>query len=371
MDIVDIMSDDARRRRNSSNDNGDDFNNNNLPSQLRFIGGSEQMIHGILRDFQMKEKDEEKANEKSSCVTIHCQHKAIAIDKQEDNSSVVVIAMNLKTQQKVSFVAEKTVTIAIPPRLILRDIKFTRNNHHVSSFQLPHHKKAIMEQTPIWMERASKVFLTYKIPIWKDQRYQHSKNRHSYSLPLRLKDGVFVFDVTNDNHNGIHALSKNNKQQKYMTMKEDEETTINNTDANGDDSNGDMKDTKYYTICLFQFCSPTPITNESLSQTYLRDLSQIFDSRMISHLHQIQIHNWVSQPFTSSQNGSDTTTNTSAVGNIPPSYLFGNSELRKPFDDNIFFSSTETEQEHGHMEGALKAGERAAAKLLPFSLRQH
>jgi monoamine oxidase len=330
----------------NDDDNHENYKWTNLPFQLRFIGGSERMIHGIVNDFP---KD---------VVTIHCQHQVIAIDSSsttnknndDDNNNqrrpqhTKVISMNLHTNQQTSFIG-KSITLAIPPRLIIRDITFLNP-------KLPTLKNNIMKNTPIWMENASKVYLTYKEKLWMD-----------HHLPCNVLD-LFVFDVSNDN----------NYRQSVSTS-----STYTRSNDNNDED-------KLYSLCLFQVGRgpSSPITKELLYATYIKRLSQVFNSRnILSDLYDIQIHNWAIEPFTSSLVNSPTTMtnhssgrpsssssttllNTHNTNSVPPSFMFGNAELRKPLGDNIFFSSTETEQESGHMEGALKAGERVAAQAIDF-----
>lgn len=340
IDISNRVNDD-----NDENENNDNWDN--LPFQLRFIGGSERMIHGIVKDFP---KD---------VVTILCQHQVIAIDSlstkndndENDIQHIKVISMNLQINQQSSFIG-KSITLAIPPRLIVRDITFLNP-------KLPTLKKNIMENTPIWMENASKVYLAYKEKLWMDQY-----------LPCNVLDS-FVFDVSNDN---------NYRQSTSNTCTS---TSSSNMSTHPDED-------KLYSLCLFQVGNgpSSPITKEILYARYIKRLSQIFNTKkIISDIHDIQIHNWAIEPFTSSfvksptittttscsynsgssvSSSSTTLLNTYSADSVPPSFLFGNSELRKQLGDNIFFSSTETEQESGHMEGALKAGERVAAQAFNF-----
>ena len=303
----------------SGHDDGGDLHNH-LPEQLRFIGGSEQMTNGIMKEFPPQS------------VMIYCQHQVITIDEdhsipsnnEKSRPKSIVITKKLQAitndgdHQRVTFIG-KTVTFAMPPRLII-----TQNIDFRGKFYNPvKQRQEIMKGTPIWMETASKVFLTYKKKLWNDNQ-----------LPFGFMHRSMIYDVSNDN-------------QKFQDDK-----------------------SCHHTLCIFfQAGTPTPITNESLQKTYLPVLSQMLDSRLATQLSHSQIHNWIEKPFTSSyhSNQGQIIASNSSIENasMPPSFLFGNRELQKPIN-NIFFSSTETERENGHMEGALKAGERAASQVIKY-----
>ena len=370
-------------------------NNNNFLesySQLRFIGGSEQMIHGMVHEIRKDSKSigavvlEE--GDVEDCVTILCDHQVHGIDHYDKNNTNVqttrsddyikVLVTNLNTREEVYFMG-KTITLAIPPRIIARDIEF-----HPSTL-LSTQLKSIMSNTPIWMENASKAYLTYKEKLW-----------NSSLVPCNIH-GSFVFDVSNDNHHHDHIIRMTNTgsiqhHHNHNTKGKEKDNKEVNTGHHHRHHHNNM-----YTLCIFQVggstLSSSPIiTKESLLKTYLEPLSQrLDDSRIISDLYDCQIQNWSLERFTSSlliidnnNNNSSSQTRTTYdeyQSVLPPSFLFGNSELRKPLSSmsssinshgnnnyNIFFSSTETEQEHGHMEGALKAGERVAVQAMKYVL---
>ena len=76
-------------------------------------------------------------------------------------------------------------------------------------------------------------------------------------------------------------------------------------------------------------------------------------------LQEIDIHNWASQPWTSASDRYDEHDGPSAQ----QAHRFGHPRLRVlAFGGKVSFAATESEALYGHMEGALKAGERAAAE---------
>ena len=58
---------------------------------------------------------------------------------------------------------------------------------------------------------------------------------------------------------------------------------------------------------------------------------------------------------------------TRTVGELRDEFEFmGASVLRQPHGPSVFFAGTETENEYGHMEGAVRAAERVLDEILPL-----
>jgi monoamine oxidase len=70
---------------------------------------------------------------------------------------------------------------------------------------------------------------------------------------------------------------------------------------------------------------------------------------------------WITDPLTYSPPNGGNIGDPEAMGD--PRQLYGHPLLRKPLPWGVHFAGTETEAESGHVEGAIKAGERAAEEV--------
>merc|ERR1712228_395400 len=147
-----------------------------------------------------------------------------------------------------------------------------------------------MKNTPIWMEKASKAYISYNNKEWNDNDF-----------PMFLK-GLVVFDTTND----LVAT----------------ESSL-----------------KTFSLCIFNAGRPIHFTNEFIDNNVLMMLSKkIGRPSMLTNEHSILTHNWALEQFTSEES-----TFSKAHSSMDDAHMFGDPILRDPHAGNIFFSSTETE----------------------------
>lgn len=91
---------------------------------------------------------------------------------------------------------------------------------------------------------------------------------------------------------------------------------------------------------------------ESDDQLILDQLKRAFDLGDIPTPLKVVRTSWKNEPLTYH-----------ASGYARP---YGHHLLRSPHADSVFFAGTETDPEHGHIEGAVRAGERAAREVLSY-----
>jgi monoamine oxidase len=194
----------------------------------------------------------------------------------------------------------QAVVIAAPPRVIMSKISFDPD--------LPSKKRYAMERTPTWMHDTGKVAFIYSVPFWRKKGF--SGTVFSHKGPLRQ-----VWD---------------------------------NSSSDG----------SVYALCGFVF-------GEDLR--YLRDEASLKSSPIISQMaslfgseaaepSQLVFKSWLTDEYTAAM--------VSDLASLGESLPFGSPEVRSPYV-NIVFAGTETAPgEHGHMNGAVIAGYRAASEVL-------
>lgn len=169
--------------------------------------------------------------------------------------------------------------------------------------QLPAEKLDAMERTPTWMEDTGKVGLIYSNPFWRTKGF--SGTAFSQCGPL-----VQVWDNSDE-----------------------------------------------ITFALCGFVMDDDSRNEiTLRRSILKQLQLLFGPEAATPLH-VLLKLWSTDPFTAvAKNNSTRTTS--------PMLPFGTSSVRS-LHLNAIFAGTETApNEHGHMNGAVIAGYRAASEVI-------
>jgi len=257
--------------------------------QVRFLGGTQQLVIKLAEEVQKFKEVEIKLNQ-----FIHL----INSSSVDDNQVVRIKATQLTTNTEEEYTT-KYVVLAIPPRLITSKIKFEPS--------LPKNKVDIMNGTSTWMAGASKVFLEYQIPFWR---------RSNQSLPFSLSNGIMVYDASQD------ALEK-------------------------------------YVLCAFHAGRPTQVDMDYIKVHLLETLTSIFGSK-IRETNHIYYCNWLEDVWTCDNPLELKRYNRNCMEDM---HSLGNPLLRQPVN-SIYFASTETEMEYGHIQGALKSGQRVFNQIL-------
>jgi monoamine oxidase len=330
-----------------NNNNNNDNTKQRLPSQLRFIGGASCIIAGLYKDV-------------ADHVDIRYEEQVIGLSQQDHNPNVPVASngdghdnpppgdsVNTKKlvqvntrhvqsnqdKQTSSSYMTKSVIVAVPPRLILRDIHF--------SPPLPNNKRRAMETTPTWMEKASKAYLTFHRRVWDPKQ-----------LPISTPQGCAIYDVSLDD--SIRSS-----------------TTSSRLYDNEDNDNPPVS-----TLCVFNLGIPFEFNETSLAKHVYPYLQQAIGHNSITNsnvnilqeLKDVKVHNWASQRWTSVSNSYDHKNfNFDLQASVEQAHKFGNPNLRQPiFHGAISFAATESQSAYGHMEGALQAGERVAKETIAY-----
>jgi len=286
-----------------------------LPGQLRFIGGAGQIIDGLYKD--VSDHVEIRFHEKVISLAEQYGHDSSSVTHSHVHALTKMVQITTKHVQnggRMSYMA-KSVIIAVPPRLILRDVDF--------SPPLPEEQQHVMKSTPIWMEKASKAYITFPKRLWNADQ-----------LPIFTNNGCAIFDVSLDD---IH--------------KEGEVRSISPSDP--------------ATLCIFNLGIPFEFTEESLAERVYPWIDQALGDgiTMTQEVKEIKIHNWASSPWTSVSEQYNQHDGPSAR----QAHRFGHPSLRRQaFGGSVSFASTETEPAYGHMEGALQSGERSAAESVAY-----
>lgn len=198
----------------------------------------------------------------------------------------------------------RSVVLALPPRIIAANITFEP--------PLKAQKCEMMVQTPTWMAGASKVFLEYASPFWKSSPSQHP-------LPLSMRDGIMLYDAS-------------------------------------------QYDPKRYVLCAFYAGIPVQITNESIQRDLLPQLQVIFgNTNEVFKYTSVMFHNWMDEKYTCEDKIRLQHENRTCMGEM---YSFGDEILREPVSHKIYFASTETENDYGHIQGALRSSKRVVDQML-------
>lgn len=160
---------------------------------------------------------------------------------------------------------------------------------------LPQKKVDIMKETPTWMAGASKVVIQYKEPFWRKHR----------NFPVVTQDWM-LYDASQD----------------FIEI---------------------------YALCLFYAGTPKIMQDDHAFQT----LEALFGPR-IREPEKVFVQNWIQEPYVC-ENPQAMLHRTIPL--MHDAVRIGHLELRK-HSGSVHFASTETEEEAGHMEGALVAAER-------------
>ena len=122
-----------------------------------------------------------------------------------------------------------------------------------------------------------------------------------------------------------------------------------------------------YALCAFYAGYPTQITSEYIQQTLLPSLEMVFGHLCNTErlLLNISFHNWIDDPWTCDDPKSLLLKKHNSC--MADMHSFGNSKLREPLYHSIYFASTKTENEYGHIQGALKSGQRVVTHILSDS----
>jgi monoamine oxidase len=89
----------------------------------------------------------------------------------------------------------------------------------------------------------------------------------------------------------------------------------------------------------------------------VKQLTAMFGAKAATY-DSIILRDWAAEEFTSPAN----------VGELTDFSLFGHQVFKTPVDGRLYWTSTETSQMHGHMEGALEAAERCSKQILARTL---
>jgi len=199
-----------------------------------------------------------------------------------------------------SQVEGKVLVVAAPPRLVESKIKFDP--------ELPKKLSDAMRSTPTWMEDTMKVIVTYKKPFWRENGLSGAGYPRGGGPLAQVWDNCV------------------------------------------EDEGGKVTSAALGMFILGGACErASKMKPEEIQQEVLEQLSGMFGKEARDGAVAVTQQNWLNEEFTHAK---------SAV----PGGQFGASILRKNHG-NVVFAGTETEDAHGHMEGAIVSGERAAEQV--------
>jgi monoamine oxidase len=213
--------------------------------------------------------------------------------------------------------AEESVTLrcrngaVIVARAVIVALPPKLVGHRIDFFPpLSDSQRSAMRATKTWMADATKVVIQYRRPFW---------------LELGLSGSAF-------------------SDQGPLSQIWD------NSDDNGD-GRGPFALAGFVHQGLTTTTTPIAVTEQ---------LVRLFGPEAGAENHlQTDIMNWIDERWTA---------NTELDAGATATFCFGRRELSIPaFDHRVFFAGTETENEHGHMEGAIKSGRRSAAEAIEAS----
>ena len=211
--------------------------------------------------------------------------------------------------------AAQRVIIAVPPRVIASTIEVIP----------PLSKSAeVMLSTPTWAGDWCKVVASFKEAFWR-------KNGDSGVAQLSGHKSLLAvtWEATHEELEGANCLAG-------LNFGVDACEKINS------------------------FGLPDPLTGLSppgLRDAVQKELSEVFGTDVVArHLIDVYHKSW-----------NDTLTfgaNEGPSGIRDPRVMYGHALLRAPTQSGIHFAGTETERRHGHVDGAVLSGERAANEVL-------
>lgn len=195
----------------------------------------------------------------------------------------------------------KAAVVALPPRLAHR-LTF--------SPALPTPVAKVLQATPTWMGDTMKVVAVFKTAFWRSVKLSGAVFVQAGGPLSQIWDNSYLHPVSRVEH---HALAG---------------------------------------FVLGYACKQLSGVNAAeVRRAVLTQLVEVFGSQAESELQHIQYTNWLDEQWTTAQDD----------GKGAQTRGFGDPSLRRPlFEGCLIFAGTETEQEQGHMEGAVRSGQRAA-----------
>lgn len=212
-------------------------------------------------------------------------------------------------------VTAKAVVLAAPPRVLAEKITFEP--------ALPPKQAAAMASTPTWMEETGKIIFFYQAAFWDTASL--SGTVFSDSGPMQQ-----IWDAS-DRSTGTHALAG------FIFPPETADAKL------GD--GGELVATGDH---IMESLAATPLLKRAQHQ-----LVRVFGPTA-GEPTSVTVKSWLQDDFTTAKRG--------PVGRR---VSFGSAILSSPHHA-VFFAGTETEQEHGHMEGAVTGGVRVAEQVHAF-----
>lgn len=207
-----------------------------------------------------------------------------------------------------SEITARAVVIAAPPRVTRSKISF--------SPELPDSVSKIMETTPTWMSDTMKVVAVFTKPVWEDQGLSGAAFPQGGGPLSQIWDNSW-HDSGSGQGKTWYALGGFVMGTHCVDLQGADEQTVRNS--------------------------------------VIGQLESLFGPQVESEMISISFKNWMDDEWVTPRNF------------VPPksSLGFGHPLLREPlFDGRVILSGTETETEHGHMEGAVRSGNRAAKMVL-------
>jgi monoamine oxidase len=212
-----------------------------------------------------------------------------------------------------------SVVLAAPPRLLAERVVFEPT--------LPDRQAATMAATPTWMGDTGKIVFAYPSAFWLEAAPPLSGTAFSDIGPLRQ-----IWDAS-DASSGVFALAG-------FIFPEEGTCTAESLGSHGERLGvGDD---------VAKAIAASPLLTAAQEQ-----LVRLFGANAKAPT-RVAVKSWAQDSFTS------------AAAPVPGGQLpFGSAGLQQPHHA-VFFAGTETEQEHGHMEGAVAAGVRVAEQVARF-----
>ena len=276
-------------------------------SQVGVRGGTEQIVTKLAKKWAKRIK----LTLNTSAHMIKYQNEKVYVYVQKKGG----LKLNgNESYENLSFYTAKHVIVAVPPQMILKHINFFP--------PLPPDTAKAMEDTPTWMATASKVYYEFAEPFW---RKEHGSNFFESSSDWALFDASLDID-------------------------------------------------KRYQICAFKTgLSPYTFT----SMTSLNELDKEVNAKlgpMTQHYFMNKMtYHWYNDMWVCALDSIDNITKEKAQEQLNEyNYKYGIQamcrigqypELREPLAGKVYFASTETEDQRGHMEGALRAGSRVSEQI--------
>lgn len=265
-------------------------------------------------------------SQEGTSVQIHLEEQVLEISKGTEETVQFEITSDSRSSGPSKYLAD-VVILAMPPKLAISSIQFTPN--------VPNPLRNIMYSTPTWMEATMKLVFTFSAAFWRKQG---------------LSGSAFALRSRSSTASPFSQIWENEEEQP-LDEKQGEKCTLA--------SLGAFVFPPHSTYLQHK-------TQKEVLQYTLPHLKVLYGEDAETCLVSFMSHNWSQEVFTSTSTSTSTSHPSTMKG-------VGHKLLRQPVQlENkevstsrclLLLAGTETEEEHGHMEGAVMSAKRVVAQV--------